>query len=170
MMKRDYQEQPLNDVVYFVGSEVEHTSHYGEKTLFVVGCRPVEEILDRAKSVSAQHIYIGANKSFRPSDTWKEVTARLLDEDFPVTLDYPVWQHYDVIRVMGDLMSHPRLTPMISVEIPYVEKLNSNATVKIDDIDFNSTNSGVWCHPLGSILDPTRYTAWAAYGQDEVIE
>lgn len=170
VMKRDYQEQPLKDVIYFVGDEVEHTSHYGEKTLFVVGIRPAQEILEQAQSVSAQHVYLGANKSFRPSESWKEVTARLLDEGLSVTLDYPVWQHYDVVRVMGDLMSHERLTPMISVEIPHVEQLNPNATVKIDDIDFNSTNSGVWCHPLRSLLDPGRYTPWTAYGQDEVIE
>lgn len=170
MMKRDYQEQPTTDVIYFVGDEVEHTSHHGERTLFVVGCRSGAEILDRARSVSAQHVYLGANKSFRPSDTWKEVTAHLLDEGLSVTLDYPVWQHYDVTRVMGDLMGHPRLTPMISVEIPHVESLNPNATVKIDDIDFNSTNPGVWCHPLGSLLDASRFTGWKAYGQDEVIE
>ena len=169
-MNRDYQEQPQHDVTYFVGDEVEHTSHHGERTLFVVGCQHPDEILERAQSVSAQHVYLGANKSFRPLETWKEVTAHLLDAGLSVTVDYPVWQHYDVIRVMGDLMSHERLTPMISVEIPHVTGVNPNATIKIDDIDFNATNPGVWCHPLRSLLDDGLFTGWGAYGQDRVIE
>lgn len=168
-MQRAYQTQPQNDVTYFTGIEVEHTPHHGDVTLFVVGCQPAEEILRQAASASAQHIYLGANKSFRPHNSWKEVTAHLLDAGLCVTLDYPVWQHYNVCCVMGDLMSHPRLTPMISVEIPHVGDVNPNTTVKIDDVDFNSTNPGVWCHPLRSFLIPQHFTPWEAYEQDQVI-
>jgi len=39
-MKRDYRnEKQLADVKYFIGTEVEKTPFYGEKTLFVVGFR-----------------------------------------------------------------------------------------------------------------------------------
>ena len=36
------------DVVYFIGTEVERTAMHGEKTLFVVGIQSYEEIQKRA--------------------------------------------------------------------------------------------------------------------------
>ena len=59
MMKRDYRnEKQLADVVYFIGTEVEKTPFYGEKTLFVVGFRNPKKIALRAKENTCRHIYV----------------------------------------------------------------------------------------------------------------
>ena len=44
-------------VDYFVGIEVENTAMKGERTLFVVGIKPVEEIIALAEKHNLKHIY-----------------------------------------------------------------------------------------------------------------
>ena len=44
------------EVVYFTGTEVEHTAMYGERTLFVVGVQPVAEIQKRADAHGIKHL------------------------------------------------------------------------------------------------------------------
>ena len=47
---------------------------------------------------------------------------------------------------------------------------NYNATVKLDDSSFKGTNSGVWCHQLHELMDRSKYTDWADYVGDKVID
>ena len=47
-MKRDYSSGVRDNVNYFTGFEVEKTPAYDMDTLFVVGCRPLEEVLEKA--------------------------------------------------------------------------------------------------------------------------
>jgi hypothetical protein len=58
---------------------------------------------------------------------------------------------------------------MISVKIPYLQQLGYNATVKIDDKDFDATNPGVWCHSLHSLTNPANFTSWREYTKDSVL-
>ena len=45
-MKRKYEnDETADDVIYFVGTEIEHTSEYSKPTLFKTGERPLAEIL-----------------------------------------------------------------------------------------------------------------------------
>jgi hypothetical protein len=53
---------------------------------------------------------------------------------------------------------------------PYLNQLGYNATLKIDDKDFNATNPGVWCHNLQDLLGRDRFTNWDQYGKDEIIK
>jgi hypothetical protein len=55
---------------------------------------------------------------------------------------------------------------MISVKIPYIKQLNYNATLKIDDITWGKTNSGVWTHQLNELMTKNKYTHWDQYTQD----
>jgi hypothetical protein len=50
------------EVVYFTGTEVEHTAMYGEKTLFVVGVLPCNEIQKRADAHGIKHLYFGTSQ------------------------------------------------------------------------------------------------------------
>jgi hypothetical protein len=59
---------------------------------------------------------------------------------------------------------------MISVKLPYVTQLGYNATIKIDDRDFNFSNPGVWCHDLHGLLDRKNHTNWTQYTKDTVID
>jgi hypothetical protein len=47
---------------------------------------------------------------------------------------------------------------------------NYNTTLKIDDIDFDKTNPGVWCHPLNELLNKETFTNWDQYSKDEIIK
>jgi hypothetical protein len=59
---------------------------------------------------------------------------------------------------------------MISVKLPYIKQFNYNATLKLDDIDFDSTNPGVWTHSLHKLMDRRKFTPWTDYSKDEVIK
>jgi hypothetical protein len=48
-MKRNYTDGIKEDVVFFIGKEVEHTPAYGMNTLFVTGVQPVDSIAQHCK-------------------------------------------------------------------------------------------------------------------------
>jgi hypothetical protein len=53
----------------FVGTEVEHSPAYGQKTLFVVGIQENDLIEAAVIAHKCTHIYFGANQSFPKIDT-----------------------------------------------------------------------------------------------------
>jgi hypothetical protein len=55
--------QGRQQVIYFVGTEVENTAMKNEKTLFVVGVRPVEEIIKHATDNKLRHLYFGTSQT-----------------------------------------------------------------------------------------------------------
>lgn len=166
-IKRSFENgDPLN---YFVGIEVEQTPMYGEETLFVVGVQPPSDIIFEARKLDVKHIYLGANKSFNMTDEWEHIVDELLSEDFWVTLDYPVRSHNFVMRSMSNHMRNSRFIPMISVELPNIEIYNYNTVIKLDDLDIDHSNPGVWCHQLHDLMDRDVFTTWDAYDDDEGV-
>jgi hypothetical protein len=163
------------NIVYFTGYEVEHTICHGMFTLFVVGTPPVEEILSKAKETGVKHIYFGTSQSFpdinvNDAETWKvwETTIKAcLDEDFWCTLDLDVRQVEGLLESF--LCEHNKFVPMISVKLPYIQLLNYNTTIKLDDKTWGATNSGVWTHQLHKLMDQNHYTYWDQYTQDTVL-
>lgn len=160
-----------NDTNFFIGTEVEHTPAYGQRTLFVVGIQSVEEILTRALNNKCPHIYLGANQSFDPENNfeeWEQLAISLLSEGIWVTLDIDI-QH---VQWLNDsvIVSYETFIPMISAKIPHISNLNYNATLKIDDVDFKATNPGVWCHSVHSLMDRAKFTDWTKYTSDQVID
>jgi hypothetical protein len=149
-------------------------------TLFVVGLQPVADIM--AKNIDLglgfKHIFCGANHSFNPTldmktngkdlyDTvtpWDEMITSLLDNGYMVTLDFDVKDTEIVLEMTCN--THNNFIPQISVKIPYIKQLNYNAMIKIDDLTFNATNPGVWCHRVDSLLDHTKFTPWRDYTKD----
>lgn len=163
-------------IVYFTGYEVEHTICYGMKTLFVVGTPPLEEILARAKSdPEIKQIYFGTSQSFKPKSTtfeeyepWDHVIFGCLKADYWVTLDFGV-EHIEGVLESG-YCEYPRFVPMISVKLPYINQLNYNATLKLDDRTWGATNPGVWTHHLQSLMTKDKFTYWDQYTQDTPID
>ena len=171
------------EVKFFIGTEVEHTPAYDMNTLFVVGVQPIDAVerilddrnalLDNSKHI--RHIYFGANQSFPKLDTndadgwkpWEEMIYFWLGQGYLCTLDI------DVACVEGLLESglteHRNFIPMISVKLPYIQQLGYNATIKLDDRDFQSTNPGVWCHSLHNLMDRAVFTDWSKYTKDETL-
>ena len=159
----------VDDTVFFTGIEVEKTPQHGKKTLFVVGVQPADKIARFANARQIKHIYLGANKSFHMVDDWEPIIDELLELGFWVTLDFPVRCHNFIMRTMGNHMRRSKFIPMISVELPNVDIYNYNTTIKIDDIDMDHSNPGVWCHSLHNLLDRDTFTSWDEYDDDEVI-
>jgi hypothetical protein len=158
---------------FFIGTEVEHSPAYGQRTLFVVGLQSAEEILTRALNNKCPHIYLGANQSFNPTnddwDHWDQLITSLLKDGVWVTLDFDVeyakhpWFHDNC------WCEYDNFIPMISVKMPYIRLFNYNATVKIDDTGFKKSNPGIWCHSLHSLQNRDQFTDWSKYTKDEVI-
>ena len=53
---------------YFIGTEVENTAMKGEKTLFIVGVKEVNDIVERALAHGIRHLYFGTSQSFHPKE------------------------------------------------------------------------------------------------------
>ena len=163
------------DVVYFTGYEVEHTICHGMFTLFVVGTPPIKEILTKAKEANVKHIYFGTSQSFNPVaitteeyKSWDEVIIGCLKADYWVSLDFGV-EHIEGV-LESAYNEYPRFVPMISVKLPYINQLNYNATLKLDDRTWGATNPGVWTHHLQNLMSKDKYTHWDQYTQDESLK
>ena len=176
MMKRDYTDGVKENITYFTGVEIERTPAYGMRTLFVVGVQRPEEIIKLAKEKDCRHIYFGANQSFpiiKPDDArvwkqWEFMIQTCLDADFWCTLDLDVSCAEGLLE--APLVEYRRFIPQLSVKIPYLTQLGYNATIKIDDKDFDATNPGVWCHRLRDLTTTDAFTDWDQYGKDEIVK
>ena len=172
-MKRDYTDGVVDNADFFIGTEVEHTPAYKQRTLFVVGVKTGAEIQARALAYKCTHIYFGANQSFNPKNAeefadWVDMISLFLRSGYLCTLDFDV-KHAEMIAEtkMAELTT---FIPQISVKMPYVKLFNLNATLKIDDVDFKATNPGVWCHSLSDLTGRKNFTDWSQYTKDEIIK
>jgi len=172
-MKRDYTDGVADDIIFFIGNEVEHTPAFGLRTLFVTGVQPVETIAVNLQG--CEHIFFGANHSFNPSfndydgwKAWEDMIEFFLEKGYLCSLDIPlsaVEEFHD-----GGLNEHSNFIPQIRVPIPYVKLWNYNTMLKIDDKDFKATNPGVWSHSLHTLMDRSKFTDWAQYKNDEIVK
>jgi hypothetical protein len=167
-MKRVYdQGENIEDIQYFVGTEVEHTPQYGKKTLFVVGIQNYSDIVHSAEMHGCKHIYLGANMSWSKDESWDEMVFPLLQYGYWVTLDFPV-QDIEWVLECG-YTEYNRFIPMISVKMPYIDLLGYNACLKIDDKDFDASNPGVWVHRVHDLKNKSVFTDWSKYTTDTII-
>jgi hypothetical protein len=165
--------QGRQQVTYFIGTEVENTAMKGQKTLFIVGTPPVEDIINIAERNQLGHLYFGTSQSFNPKSDkelqeWVNVIIPLLRKGFWVTLDYDV-SHVEKVLDCG-FDEHNNFISMISVKLPYMKTLNYNATIKLDDTTWGHSNPGVWCHPLNELLTRDVYTDWKDYVGDTPVD
>ena len=170
-MKRDYNDGVKDDVIFFVGTEIEHTPAYGKTTLFVVGLQNPDKVAKLAQNVNADHIYLGANHSFNGTNLmyWEAVIKELLKRDFWVTLDFDYKHYEDILDSLVQWNEHDRFITQLSVKLPYTDLLNYNTCIKVDDKDFRATNPGVWVHHLHDLKDRSKFTDWSQYGKDSPI-
>lgn len=170
-MKRDYDSGQTNNVIFFIGKEVEHTPAFGKNTLFVTGIQSIEDIASNLNG--CEHIFFGANHSYNPQDNsehqqWESMISFFLDKEYLCSLDIPINQ----VEEFNDsgLCEYDNFIPQIRVPIPYVRLWNYNTMVKIDDKDFKATNPGVWSHSLHTLMDRSKFTDWSQYKNDKIIK
>jgi hypothetical protein len=170
-MRREYQSGESDHANFFIGVEVEHTPAYGLETLFVVGLQPLQQISLHLHG--CKHIFFGANHSFNPTKPkewteWENMITYFLEKEYLCSLDIPLScseEFHD-----GGLCDFNNFIPQIRIPIPYTKLWNYNTMVKIDDIDFNATNPGVWTHRLHNLMDPSCFTDWGKYSNDKVLK
>jgi hypothetical protein len=170
-MKRDYTSGISEDVVFFMGKEVEHTPAFGLLTLFVTGVQSIEDVASNLNG--AEHIFFGANHSFNPQDNldwqrWESMITYFLEKEYLCSLDIPL----SAVEEFNDggMNDYNNFIPQIRVPIPYVKLWNYNTMLKIDDKDFKATNPGVWTHSLHDLKTRDKFTPWSAYTNDTIIK
>ena len=88
----------------------------------------------------------------------------MLKEGYTVTLDYDVKYHEYVLE--AGYNEESKFISQISVKLPYINQLNYNACIKIDDKDFKATNNGVWIHQVHDLQERSKFTDWTKYEND----
>ena len=169
-MLRDYETGKFTDVKFFIGTEVENTRANGLRTLFVAGLQPSNKILNLALENKVQHIYLGANHTFTPNLDWNYNTVKkCLAAEYIVSLNFPINYHNNVKEELKELYIHKNFIPQISIQFPNVEHENINLNIKIDDLDFDETNNGVWCFDLSDVCTDDNKTTWDKYKSDNIL-
>jgi hypothetical protein len=170
-MNRDYTTGTANDAVFFTGIEIEHTSAYGKKTLFVAGVQSTEAVAERLQG--CEHIFFGANHSFHPTNNlewqrWESMIEFFLKKGYLCSLDIPIAVAEEFHE--NGLNDYHNFIPQIRVPVPYIKLWNYNTMIKIDDKDFNATNPGVWSHSLHKLMNRDAFTSWDQYKNDEIVK
>lgn len=169
-MKRDYNSGVKDNVVFFIGNEVEHTPAFGMKTLFVTGVQEVDIISTHLQE--CKHIFFGANHSFNPEiknnwTEWETMIEYFLKKEYLCSLDIPITLAEEFHE--SGLTEYNNFIPQIRVPLPYIRLWNYNTMLKLDDKDFNATNPGVWSHNLHELMDRKKFTSWDQYKDDKII-
>jgi len=173
-MEREYNNNIVKDnITDFIGKEVERTPCYGMKTYFVVGVPKLSpvELINKMLKHDIEQVYFGANHSFKNwKDKWTDPMVDYIKEclnaKFHVTIDVdPV----TVPEQIKQFLSKPKFSITYAIVIPNIDKLKGTVNIKLDDEDFEATNSGVWSTTIEAIKVPNNYTGWDAYKQDEPV-
>ena len=163
-----------DNVNFFYGTEVEHTPAYSKPTLFVVGVQKSEDILAAlgCGPSPVEHIFFGANHSFDPQNNldwarWEGMVGYFLSKGYLCSLDIPI----TAVKDFNDtgLCEFRNFIPQIRVSVPYTKLWNYNTMLKIDDVDFDATNPGVWTHSLHSLMSRDTFTSWDEYSKDQTV-
>jgi hypothetical protein len=83
-------------------------------------------------------------------------------------LDYDV-QYAEKVSKMNWHLNRNFIN-MISVKIPNIKTFNSNTVIKLDDVTWGATNTGVWTHDLEKLMTKKTYTDWSEYKGDHPVD
>jgi len=164
------------NIKFFVGRYQENSLVKGHNTLYIIGEPDIEEIARRLAQYDEEdditHLFFGASHSFKVStfedmEEWTPTIQHFLTLDYWCTLDTDI----SLVNFIHetDLCSWNRFIPMLSVKVPYAKDLGYNAIIKIDDIEFNYSNYGIWSHYLHNLMSYETFTSWDAYKDDVVV-
>ena len=126
--------------------------------------RDPKEIMDLADHHNCKHIYFGTSQSYNGDGKFATVMKELLENKYWVTLDFGI-EYIEKVTETG-LMKFERFIPIVSAKIPNIYKLNKNTTLKIDDVTWGHSNTGVWSKNLKAITENMHYTDWSEYVGD----
>jgi hypothetical protein len=160
-----------DEVKTFVGMEIEHTTAYGKKTLFLATNEmTTEEIEIMAVQNNCEAIYYGANRKYMHNHGLQlSQIMKLLQKGFYVTVDYPFSLHEQVKEKFKSVWKNEKFIPFCSIIFPNSED-DDQLCIKIDDVDFNKTNPGVWSMSMNHLKQTAGFTSWNEYKKDEPVK
>ena len=170
-MERDYKTGKSDSVGIFSGVEVEHTPAFGKQTLFLArNDLYFDQIVELAEKANAEAIYFGANRTFMHNiANTTHLIARLMRRGYWCTIDYQYSVHAEVKERFKDIWKEDKFITFCSIIFPKSEE-DDNLCIKVDDVDFNKTNPGVWTMTMDHFKQSSGFTSWNEYKQDEPIE
>ena len=170
-MDRDYKTGKSSSVGVFSGLEIEHTPALGLQTLFLArNDLTLEQIKELAEMVGAKAIYYGANWSFIYNHALHLAQMmKLMEEGYYVTIDYPYSSHTEVKERFKLAWKNEKFIPFCSIIFPNSED-DGQLCIKVDDVDFNKTNPGVWTMSMDHFKQTSGFTSWKEYKQDQPIQ
>jgi len=170
-MDRDYKTGKSDSVGVFSGLEIEHTPAFGKQTLFLArNDLRLEQIRELAELAKAEAIYYGANRSFMYNHGLQlSQMMALMDEGYYVTIDYPYSLHAEVKERFKLVWKNEKFIPFCSIIFPDSED-DDQLCIKVDDVDFNKTNPGVWTMSMNHFKQTSGFTSWEQYKQDQPIQ
>lgn len=162
--------QGYEDVVYYVGPEVDHTKAFSMKTLYVIGVRNPEQVVEFASENKCKHVRLGVMNSFQKNKRLLEIIESTMREGFLTTLEVTVTGYQWVLDNVDQSILHDKnFILVVSVELPKIENGCANLTVKVDDGQWGESNSGTWTYPSTELMDSNRFTSWDDHMTDEVV-
>jgi hypothetical protein len=170
-MDRDYKTGKSDSVGVFSGLEIEHTPAYGLQTLFLArNDLTLEQIKELAEMVNAKAIYYGANRSFMYNHGLQlSQMIKLMEAGYYVTIDYPYSLHDEVKQRFKLVWKNELFIPFCSIIFANSED-DDQLCIKVDDVDFNKTNPGVWTMSMNHFKQSAGFTSWKEYKQDKPIQ
>ena len=170
-MLRNYETGVKDNVKVFSGLEVEHTPAFGKQTLFLArNDLTYEQIKELCVKVDAEAVYYGANRTYLNNVANQPLQInKLLTDGYFVTIDYQYEIHDQVKKRFSDVWKHPKFIPFCSIIFANTDE-DQQVCIKLDDVDFNKTNKGVWVMSMEDYKSKSGYTQWKQYNQDKPIE
>ena len=170
-MLRNYETGVKDNVKVFSGLEVEHTPAFGKQTLFLArNDLTYEQIKELCVKVDAEAVYYGANRTYLNNVANQPLQInKLLTDGYFVTIDYQYEIHDQVKKRFSHVWKHPKFIPFCSIIFANTDE-DQQVCIKLDDVDFNKTNKGVWVMSMEDYKSKSGYTQWKQYNQDKPIE
>ena len=120
--------------------------------------------------VDAEAVYYGANRTFLNNVANQPLQInRLLNDGYYVTIDYQYNIHDEVKKRYSAVWQNKKFIPFCSIIFENTEE-DTRMCFKIDDVDFNKTNKGVWAMGMEDFKSKAGYTKWEQYKQDQPIK
>ena len=158
------------NVIFYCGPEVNHTAANGLKTLFVMGFRGTQQIIELANFNSFRAIHLGIHGTFQKNKNLASQLPLLLETGLRITLEYPIDAHQFVLDMLPDgVRTHPNFIPLINCEIDKIALTSKNLAVKFNDTEFGGGNRGVWTLPVNEIMDSNRFASWEDHENEEIL-
>ena len=140
--------------------------------MFIEGIQDTEEIITFFRKEGCEHLFFGANHSFNPKEhnewqDWEDMIKKFLKEGYLCSLDIPIALAEEFLEC--ELVDYNNFIPQIRIPMPHIQSWPYNTMVKLDDIGYNQTNPGVWCHTLHDLMDGNKFTCWDRYKDDKEV-